>query len=57
MGKTIISSREFNRDVSGAKRAASNGPVIITDRARPAHGSHRPAGRSKLMFVLDTNVV
>lgn len=34
---TTVSSREFNQDASGAKRAASNGPVIITDRGRPAH--------------------
>lgn len=37
MTKTIVSSREFNQDASGAKRAASKGPVIITDRGRPAH--------------------
>jgi prevent-host-death family protein len=35
--KTIVSSREFNQDASGAKRAAEKGPVIITDRGRPAH--------------------
>jgi PHD/YefM family antitoxin component YafN of YafNO toxin-antitoxin module len=35
--KTIVSSRAFNQDASGAKRAARNGPVIITDRGRPAH--------------------
>lgn len=34
---TRTSSREFNQDPSGAKRAASNGPVYITDRGRPAH--------------------
>lgn len=34
---TTISSREFNQDTSGAKRAASAGPVFITDRGRPAH--------------------
>ena len=32
-----MSSREFNQDTSGAKRAASNGPVYVTDRGRPAH--------------------
>jgi prevent-host-death family protein len=32
-----ISSREFNQDAGGAKRAADKGPVIITDRGRPAH--------------------
>jgi hypothetical protein len=30
------SSREFTRDVGAAKRAASQGPVFITDRGRPA---------------------
>jgi prevent-host-death family protein len=34
---TTISSREFNQDAGGAKRAAENGPVIITDRGRPSH--------------------
>ncbi len=37
MAITTISSREFNQDTSGAKNAARNGPVIITDRGRPAH--------------------
>ncbi len=31
-----VSAREFNRDVSAAKRAAAEGPVIITDRGQPA---------------------
>ncbi len=31
-----LSAREFNQDVSAAKRAAVEGPVIITDRGRPA---------------------
>lgn len=34
---TTISSREFNHDTSGAKKAALSGPVFITDRGRPAH--------------------
>jgi len=34
---TTFSSREFNQDTSGAKRAASRGPVFITDRGEPAH--------------------
>ena len=34
---TIVTSREFNRDVSAAKRAAADGPVVITDKGRPAH--------------------
>lgn len=33
---TTISSREFNHDVGGAKRAAETGPVIVTDRGTPA---------------------
>jgi prevent-host-death family protein len=34
---TTLSSREFNQDASRAKKAAERGPVIITDRGRPAH--------------------
>jgi prevent-host-death family protein len=34
---TTVSSRDFNRDTSGAKKAALSGPVFITDRGRPAH--------------------
>ncbi len=34
---TKITSREFNQDTSGAKKAAERGPVYITDRGRPAH--------------------
>ena len=37
MTTTTISSREFNQDAGGAKKAADHGPVIITDRGRPAH--------------------
>ncbi len=34
---TSLTSREFNQDASGAKKAANDGPVIITDRGKPAH--------------------
>lgn len=34
---TKLSAREFNQDVSRAKRAAKSGPVIITDRGRESH--------------------
>lgn len=34
---TTISSRDFNQDTGGAKRAAEAGPVVITERGRPAH--------------------
>ena len=37
MSITTLSSREFNQDSSGAKKASANGPVFITDRGRPAH--------------------
>ncbi|MBL8342650.1 MAG: type II toxin-antitoxin system Phd/YefM family antitoxin [Rubrivivax sp.] len=37
MAVTTISSREFNQDTSGAKKAAKMGPVFITDRGKPAH--------------------
>lgn len=32
-----MSAREFNRDVSAAKRAADTGPVVVTDRGEPAY--------------------
>ena len=35
MARTI-SSREFNQNPSEAKRAAEEGPVIVTDRGEPA---------------------
>jgi len=34
---TTLSSRELNQDVTHAKKATKNGPVIITDRGKPAH--------------------
>lgn len=32
-----FSSRQFNQDVGAAKKAALEGPVIITDRGKPTH--------------------
>ncbi|WP_127079903.1 type II toxin-antitoxin system Phd/YefM family antitoxin [Rhodomicrobium lacus] len=32
----MMSSREFNQNPSEAKRAAEDGPVIVTDRGVPA---------------------
>lgn len=32
-----ISSRKFNQDASGAKKATKQGPVFITDRGHTAH--------------------
>ena len=45
-----IASREFNQDIGKAKRAAEEGPVVITDRGRPAyvlmkHEDYRAAAR------------
>ncbi|MCY4278782.1 MAG: type II toxin-antitoxin system Phd/YefM family antitoxin [Gammaproteobacteria bacterium] len=37
MGFTTMTSREFNRDTSRAKRAAMSGPVMITDRGQARH--------------------
>lgn len=37
MTVTTLTSREFNQDTSGAKKASLQGPVFITDRGRPAH--------------------
>ena len=33
----VFSSREFNQDVSQAKRAARMEPVFVTDRGVPTH--------------------
>ncbi|RYE03984.1 MAG: type II toxin-antitoxin system Phd/YefM family antitoxin [Sphingomonadales bacterium] len=33
----MVTSREFNQDVSFAKRLARMEPVIVTDRGRPTH--------------------
>lgn len=33
---TTMSAREFDQDVSAAKREAAQGPVVITDRGEPA---------------------
>ena len=37
MTTTTMSSRDFNQNSSAAKKAAEFGPVIITDRGKPAH--------------------
>ncbi len=34
---TTLTSREFNQDISGAKKLARRGPVFIKDRGRPAY--------------------
>lgn len=58
MGTTRLTSREFNQDVARAKRAAETGPVIITDRGRPAfvlqrYDDWRRQGGEPAMSLLD----
>lgn len=56
-----VSSRDFTRDIASAKRAASTGPVLITDRGRPAYALlaiddyYRLSGRAQvsLLDVMD----
>jgi hypothetical protein len=33
----IVTAREFNQDISKAKRFAAIEPVFVTDRGRPTH--------------------
>jgi prevent-host-death family protein len=37
MSIKTVSSREFNQNVSGVKKASAKGPVFITHRGKPAH--------------------
>ena len=37
MSQSVMTSREFNQNTGRAKKAANNGPVIITDHGKPAH--------------------
>ena len=61
MSLATFSSRQFNQDTSRAKHAAEAGPVIITDRGRPAYALlkiddyYRIAGQSErsLLDVMD----
>jgi prevent-host-death family protein len=59
MAVTTLSSREVNQDLGRAKRASESGPVIITDRGRPAHvlltfdEYQRLAGRYRQVNILD----
>jgi PHD/YefM family antitoxin component YafN of YafNO toxin-antitoxin module len=61
MAVHTLSSRDFTRDVSAAKRAAAEGPVFITDRGRPAFALlsiadyHRLSGREEptLLALMD----
>lgn len=37
MPQTTVTSREFNQDIAAAKRAAKQGPVVVTDRGEPSY--------------------
>ncbi|MBI1182094.1 MAG: type II toxin-antitoxin system prevent-host-death family antitoxin [Alphaproteobacteria bacterium] len=37
MAITTLSSREFQQNANQAQKAARNGPVVITNRGRPAY--------------------
>jgi hypothetical protein len=59
---TTMTSREFNQDVGRAKRSAEIGPVVITDRGRPAFVLLRHdvytgliAGRPGIRDLLDSS--
>jgi hypothetical protein len=58
MSTRVFSSRDFTRDVAAAKAAALSGPVLITDRGRPAFVMlnideyHRLQGKAPSLFTL-----
>lgn len=62
MAITTVTSRDFARDLANAKRAAEAGPVIVTDRGRPAYALlrideyYRLAGppAQSLLALMDT---
>ena len=37
MATTKVTSRDFNQHPSRAKKTAKGGPVVITERGKPAH--------------------
>jgi PHD/YefM family antitoxin component YafN of YafNO toxin-antitoxin module len=49
-----ISSREFNRYISRAKRAADRGPVVITDRGKPGYVLLRHDAYRRLLGMAPT---
>jgi prevent-host-death family protein len=56
MPTTTLTSREFHQDSGKVKRAAQNGPVIITDRGKPVLVVQRaedftPASEKSSKFV------
>ena len=57
---TTMTSREFNQHTGAAKAAADSGPVVITDRGKPAyvllnHAEYeRLSGQRKPMTALES---
>jgi prevent-host-death family protein len=49
-----FSSREFNQDVSKAKRVAVHEPVFVTDRGKPTHVLLSIDGYRQLVGKSDT---
>lgn len=49
MAVTTFSSRTLNQDIGRVKRATADGPVVITDRGRPAHVVMRYDDYQKLL--------
>lgn len=41
---TTVSARDFTRGLANAKKAASGGPVFVTDRGRPPPLRPAPSG-------------
>jgi len=37
MSIITLTSREFDQDIGGAKKAAARGPIFITEGGRPSH--------------------
>ncbi len=62
---TTMTSREFNQHTGAAKTAADSGPVVITDRGKPAYvllanaeyerlaGEKSPAGERSFVSIAE----
>jgi prevent-host-death family protein len=54
---TVFSSREFNRDIGAAKRAAEKGPVIVTERGAPAYVLMTHAEYGRLLGAREVGIM
>jgi PHD/YefM family antitoxin component YafN of YafNO toxin-antitoxin module len=57
MALTTVSARDFARDLASAKKAANSGPVIVTDRGRPAYALLKIEDYYKLTVTHDTSLL